>query len=481
MKIILLLFISVLSKLYLPIHTIEKQLGSEQNNTLVAVSNYQNIAYTVQVSIGTPGQIFELLLDTASSDLWVVDDECLHCNKPLNVFYPSQSTTFSDKLNPIHISPQFSGAGALLGTDNVEIQELTVTSQTFALVVSDLSYQCLSWEGVLGLGFNNSYNNLILNLYNQGLIEQPLFSLYLNNDEDDYYLNSALVLGGVDEEFYEIGTFNYFSLSTNDQNLWLLDFKSVGIGGMPVTYGGQALFDVGTALILAPGNDYRTISEIFRINYGCIEGSQVICTCSNLGSYQNITIKFDDVLTYTVPPEAYFSQNSTTEMCVLLLGESPPSMPYWVLGTVFLRQYYTAFSMSTYYNAAQIGLAELKPSHHRKPHKGGSSSDNDNLLGLKIGLPIGGVIAIGAAATVVCCCILKRRKAKKAKANKDNQQKLIIYVGGEANAQRPPEVPSFIESVDEHYPEAKPIVVVNDPDKNTQTIFYPYLPPVADS
>ncbi|CAG9312811.1 CYM_4 [Blepharisma stoltei] len=480
MKIILLLFISVLSKLYLPIRSIEKQLGSEQNDTVVAVSNYQNIAYTVQVSIGTPGQIFELLLDTASSDIWVVDHACLNCNKPLNVFYPSQSTTFSDKLNPIHIDPQFSGAEALLSTDNVEIQELTVTGQTFALVVSDLAYQGANWDGVLGLGFNNtSSSNLIQNLYNQGLIEQPLFSLYLNNDEDDDSPNSALVLGGVDEEFYESGTFTYFPL-LGDQNIWSVYLSSVEVASLPISFGGEVLFDIGTSLIFAPETDYHAISEIFRLNYGCIEGDQVLCPCSDFSNYPNITFKLGSSSSYSIPPEAYFTQNSTTGSCVLLLGQSSTSAPIWVLGTVFLREYYTTFSMQTDYNAAQIGLAQLKVSHHRRHHSGGStSSDDDDLLGLKIGLPIGGVIAIGAAGTVICCCILKRRKAKKAKENKDNQQKLIIYVGGDV--QRPPEVPSFIESVDEHYQEVKPIVVVNDPDKNTQTVFYPYLPPVADS
>nr|AIG55981.1 secreted protein [Achlya hypogyna] len=55
-------------------------------------SNYQS-QYSINVSIGTPPQYFDLIVDTGSSDLWVQGTDCTKCyNGPK--FNSSESATY---------------------------------------------------------------------------------------------------------------------------------------------------------------------------------------------------------------------------------------------------------------------------------------------------------------------------------------------------------------------------------------------------
>jgi len=53
-------------------------------------------SYSAAVTIGTPSQQFDLILDTGSSDLWVAGTECLvsSCDG-ITKYDPSSSSTFS--------------------------------------------------------------------------------------------------------------------------------------------------------------------------------------------------------------------------------------------------------------------------------------------------------------------------------------------------------------------------------------------------
>jgi len=38
--------------------------------------DYDDVMYVAEVDIGTPGQKFQVVMDTGSSNLWVIDESC---------------------------------------------------------------------------------------------------------------------------------------------------------------------------------------------------------------------------------------------------------------------------------------------------------------------------------------------------------------------------------------------------------------------
>jgi len=382
------------------------------------------------------------------------------------VFAPTESSSFVPKIEFVHLDPQYGGAKALLCTDAVELSDLTADSQTFALVVEDLTYEGEAWDGVLGLGFNNSYDNLIQTLYNQTQIEAPIFSLYFSKDANT---DSKLILGGIDKDYID-GEIKLLDLEVG-QNYWTVNLEVVDIMTETIYINSQAVFDLSTPFIFVPHNDLYRIYDTLKRKYDCQNGPQIHCSCDYVNDFPNITFTMAGRF-IELPPEGYVQYNSSYGECVLLLEESQTEK--WVIGTSFLRQFYSVFSLPVNGSGAYIGLAKPAAYHH----SGNGEDSTDDLLGLKIGLPIGGVIALGAIG-VVCCLCIRKRKAKKAMKNQENKQNLIVYVAPDLNTERMPEEPRLIENADGAHREVRPIVVINEPDKNTQTVFYPFLPPVS--
>ncbi|CAG9331405.1 unnamed protein product [Blepharisma stoltei] len=295
-----------------------------------------------------------------------------------------------------------------------------------------------------------------------------MFSLYFSKDADT---NSKLILGGIDKDYIEEDEMKFLSL-VEGQNNWAVNLEEVDLMGETINTYSQAVFDLSTPFIFVPHNDLYRIYDFFKRKYDCQDGPQINCYCDYMSEYPNITFFMGGQL-IMLPPEGYLQYNSSIGECVLLFEESQTGN--WVIGTSFLRQFYSAFSLPANGISASIGLGVPTVNHH----SGNKGDSTDDLLGLKIGLPIGGVIALGAVGVVCCLCVSKRRKAKKAAKNQENKQNLIVYVAPDSNTERMPEEPILIENADGAHREVRPIVVINMPDKNPQTVFYPFLPPVA--
>ncbi|CAK7270808.1 hypothetical protein SEPCBS57363_004292 [Sporothrix epigloea] len=173
-------------------------------------NNVTGGGYYASVEVGTPGQTQVLVVDTGSSDVWVVASDANLCtNSRLQREY---GDTCSDTYNPDKSSTYklvnasgfdisyLDGTGSTGNyiSDNFEIAGATVKSLQMGLAT-----HTVRGTGIMGIGYSASestldvYPNLVDQFQEQGLTSTKAYSLYLN----DYRAETGSILfGGVDTE-----------------------------------------------------------------------------------------------------------------------------------------------------------------------------------------------------------------------------------------------------------------------------------------
>lgn len=109
------------------------------------------------------------------------------------------------------------GKGACKGTlfeDTVSIAGLAATDVTVGSVYQlSLDFLSTKADGILGLAYKNLATEgstpLLDLLYEQGVIEQNVFSFYLSSTSSG--LSSELIIGGVDSSYYQ-GELKYYPI-----------------------------------------------------------------------------------------------------------------------------------------------------------------------------------------------------------------------------------------------------------------------------
>ncbi|KAG0696968.1 aspartic peptidase domain-containing protein, partial [Suillus ampliporus] len=345
------------------------------NTAAIPITDEQNdLSYSGVVSIGTPPQTFNIILDTGSSDLWVATSACASCAS--TEFTTSKSSTYQVSGPSIPITYGSGSVNGITSQDTVSFGGFTITKQEFLAVTStttglidgDLS-------GIMGLGFTSisalGTTPFWEALYNASQLAEPLFSFYLERYIDQSVMNTApggmLTLGGTNSSLYQ-GSIEYLSL-TGPQSYWLLNVNSVSVQGKSISVPSSsalAAIDTGTTLIAAPSSVTANI-------YAQIPGS-VALTGEYAGLYAfpctanvAVTMSFGgtdwainplDMNVGVVPTSVVAS---TTQMCaggIFDVGSSIGSgsnVPTWIIGDTFLKNVYTVFRA----NPAAVGFAQL--------------------------------------------------------------------------------------------------------------------------
>lgn len=120
----------------------------------IGLGDFADIVYNVLISVG--GTTTPLVLDTGSSDLWVVSDKCSHGCLSSQSAYPQASFQYSGADAELLYGDSTSGTAALgmIGKDTVSLAGLTLQDQYFVAVnQTNTTLGQTGSSGIFGLGF----------------------------------------------------------------------------------------------------------------------------------------------------------------------------------------------------------------------------------------------------------------------------------------------------------------------------------------
>lgn len=329
------------------------------------LTNFMDAQYYGEISIGTPPQTFTVVFDTGSSNLWVPSIKCsffdIACwfhkryNSKTSSTYHQNGTQFSIRY----------GTGRMTGflsLDTVTISDMKIQNQTFAEAVTQpgIVFVVARFDGILGMGYPSISVDGVLPVFDsilaQNLVEKKIFSFYLSRDPSAQP-GGELLLGGTDPKYYT-GEIDYYNVTR--QAYWQIKADGVNVGSqLSLCKGGcQAIVDSGTSLIVGPAEEVRALQRV--IGALPLFNGEYIISCSKIPSLPVITFQLGGKA-YNLTGEQYILKESQFGVSICLSGFlgldiPPPAGPLWILGDVFIGQYYSIFDREN----NRVGFAKAK-------------------------------------------------------------------------------------------------------------------------
>ncbi|KAF5346349.1 hypothetical protein D9758_011478 [Tetrapyrgos nigripes] len=362
-------------------------------------------------------QSLNVILDTGSSDLWVVSDSCQTCTKGTPMFNTKSSSSLKTSSEGTTIRYGSGEVSGSLAADTVQMAGFTVPSQGF-LTVDTTSAQLLqgSVSGIMGLGFSplssTGATPFWETLANKGQLTNQEMAFWLTRFRGQDNVASeepggVFTLGGVNNTLFT-GDIEFLK-TTGDPSFWLLNLMSVTVNGksVSVTTGDSALsaIDTGTTLIGGPTNDVEAIWNAVP-NSGPVRGmdgffafpcdTNVAVSMSFGGKSWGISTA--DMNLGPVNSGSSFCLGGIFDLSLGSNIESGQGNPNWVVGATFLKNVYSVFQNG---NPPQIGFAQLSGAAGGSGTvPSSSSSDGSTLTGTDSGFSIIGISSTGVSPTV---------------------------------------------------------------------------------
>eukprot|EP00347_Sterkiella_histriomuscorum_P013419 403364776 len=329
------------------------------------LQNIRNILYWGTLKVGNPPVELKVDFDTGSTNMWIVKTCSSQENSNDEGCYDSQNSHTAVQLEQAsHIT---FGKGQLTGPwgqDSIWIgDQYELKNQHMAF--AQISDAFVDGTGILlGLGYPQmaayGFTPFFDHIMESGILPKNIFSFSLSSSSD---IPSHLILGEIDNNQFE-GDLKYYPVV--DKQFWTINLNDVLVGNkslgicQPMRQCYVAI-DSGTSFLTFPQELYDQVQDQFPHNVPCSSDQQ----------YQDITYVFEDRTKYTIPADKYIKKyKSTTNIeqqesqqeftCDTVISPlnlvSYTQKQIFLLGDVFMQQYYTVFDR----DQDRIGIAKAK-------------------------------------------------------------------------------------------------------------------------
>lgn len=360
----------------------------------VQLKNFANSQYYGTIEIGSPPQMFKVIFDTGSSNLWVQSKSCASqgCLQH-NGFDHTKSTSFKKhyvkkfgtKLPQVATFSIKYGTGKISGEfvkEKVSIAGITVPEQIVGLTMNEdgFAFKDVPFEGILGLSLTSTNTQdapsipFFESIMKNNLLKQNVFSLFLSEDED----KSNILFGSADRS-HMLTNFTFVDVVST--TYWEIDIVDILIGNYTTNFCnlmrqktgkcGVAI-DSGTSLFAGPSNFIHYIKDRLSVQHDCsnfesLPDIQIILKSRESYKdknmiYTQITLKPEDYLingrrikktlnNKKTHFSDYFENLSDEEIAnknechsaFMPIDVPPPRGPLFIFGEYFLKKFYTIF------------------------------------------------------------------------------------------------------------------------------------------
>ncbi|KAI1755872.1 aspartic peptidase domain-containing protein [Xylaria castorea] len=352
-------------------------------------NNLTGGGYYAEVALGTPPQPVTLILDTGSSDVWVLDTNADLCQSRslqsiygtcLATYEPTDSSTYTVVDQDAFRIQYLDGSGA--EGDYIK-DTLHIAGTSVEALQVGLAENSSINSGLLGIGFNTNvaadkpYPNIADLFVEQDLISIQAYSLYL----DDLNAETGTILfGGIDTKKFigqlksvdilpdaQSNTYSSFTVALG--SLKVNSSSSNSNGSELITKETPVILDSGTTLTYLPSSIARRIYQTFNAVDDTRDTGLVYVSCDLLSSEKDTTIDFQfgdrNGPVVRVPIDELVLDNVKG---YLNIGLELPDLPFddvcsfgiqslsgiYLLGDTFLRSAYVVYDLTN----KKIGLAQ---------------------------------------------------------------------------------------------------------------------------
>ncbi|CAI4220973.1 unnamed protein product [Auanema sp. JU1783] len=337
-----------------------KSLGRMLVNSRSAeLKNIRNQRYLCTVSIGNPPQNYSLMLDTGSTHTWIVGKECTgstcDCadNYRKHKYDAHESNSFvnvSEKITVRYLSTQITGYAA---QDDMSIQGISFPKQKI-IVATELPESLGAEENDGLLGFAWQYTNnmvpFIQNVLSQ--LHFPVFTIWLNKQENDDGIGGMMTLGDFDIENCSPNV-TFHPLSSKHQ--WNVLIEEVQIGSYKSSVQVEGISDTGAPRIGCPEEPFNEL--VRQMNATVVDGI-VIVSCEDIHHFPDIQFIIGGI-NYKITSYQYTRRFHDFCLANILKMNTPRNL--WLLGDPWIRSYCHIFDMGL----ERIGLSETRNHHNQ--------------------------------------------------------------------------------------------------------------------
>ena len=336
------LLISFVSSMDIPIHYKEVEgihefpfMSLAKDSSVNPLYVGKSFEFFAKVSVG--GQELNLGIDLVSVETRVALSQC-QCTTKATVYNPSYSWySYSVSGNNYDSSSE----KYTLYKDTMSINTLSASEQLILAATKHSKYG----EGLAGsVGFGNSQNlkdeNYIRNLWEKGIISEPIFSITLENPLNPRH-DSVLTIGKKNFWKYATGTKTtikpdgYFGswstrVSTTSFDNHVASSRVI-----------SAVFAPSFGFLVIPPVEYAQLTKYIGSS-GCFDFGVYTCSCDprDLSRFPDLNLKIDGN-TYTILAEDYVVYSSGyCYVAALNVG-----VDLYILGSPFFYNYYAVFDM----------------------------------------------------------------------------------------------------------------------------------------